>query len=545
MRTLSLNHIPVEVLIESIFCYLAARDIQALSCCSSFLAGVCADDLLWKRLLLRDFNVRITHKIGVDLKSIHKGLQGDSRIFVWGVNENNIFWPPGPFATISEQDGDDRKVLSYPHAIEAGPQVAALEAGATLFCALDIEGKLHVWGNLSWTSFAPRCMGRASAPATLLMPNKIESVSCGRMHIAVVDALSNIWIFTSWESPYRLVCPELSNTSPETSAAQVEVGSYFVAVLTESAGVYATWPFCGPQRDFTLSPSEVSGAGLRVPDDWRQSGTFYDCELWDAHSRLLALPQLPDLPPLPLTGYGASLSPRITQIAAGNDFLVALTNHGHVLKIDLTGGQHANGLTKLQEKIAAGDLGWEYLPLFSTLDGYENLNNAPPFQAEPRSALGGPPVGRITRITANDRMFAAHSTGPGSIVLMGTKRTTSSTPPEFIPFHQSHFVISVTLGDNHFGALTSDGQLLTWGRAAFGALGLGDPHSLPADTPGGFSSNPACASLPDVKVPCPVRFDWEAEGSGTTAGKRQFCFAAAASGKQFAALVLSLDDRSS
>jgi len=361
-------------------------------------------------------------------------------------------------------------------------------------------------------------------------------MSCGRMHLAALDTLANIWIFTSWMNPYRLVCPELSNTSPETNVAQVEAGSYFVAVLTESGGVYATWPFSGPQRDASFSDDGFEFDTGEIP----QTLTIaIVCQPRDVHSRLLTFPNLPDLPALPLAEHTLveSSSPRLVKIAAGNDFLVALTNGGHVLKIDLTGGQHANGLAKLQEKVTAGEVCWEYLPLFSEFNGYNTL----PSQV---NTLGETPAGRITHITATSQTFVAYSTGPSSIVLMGTKRTTASTPPRFIPSLQNHSIISVVLGENHFAALTSDGQLLTWGKFTFGALGLGDPRYLPLGSPGGFTAETALAasevartSPPDVQDPSPVRFDWGEVGMK----KRQFCFAAAASERQMAAVVLDFD----
>jgi len=71
---------------------------------------------------------------------------------------------------------------------------------------------------------------------------------------------------------------------------------------------------------------------------------------------------------------------------------------------------------------------------------------------------------------------------------MGDVYTNEETQPRIIPELQNRSVISIVLGDYHYGALTADGQLLTWGQYSHGALGLGVPSELPLGTPGGYSA---------------------------------------------------------
>ena len=104
-------------------------------------------------------------------------------------------------------------------------------------------------------------------------------------------------------------------------------------------------------------------------------------------------------------------------------------------------------------------------------------------------------------------------------------------------------MISVISGNYHFGALTSSGKLLTWGRYSGGALGLGDPGELPAGTPGGYTKEEQRLRArdhgdpPDVTVPTEVRFDHGPEAKGRV---RRYCFAAAAGIRSTAALVIDL-----
>lgn len=47
---------------------------------------------------------------------------------------------------------------------------------------------------------------------------------------------------------------------------------------------------------------------------------------------------------------------------------------------------------------------------------------------------------------------------------MGNTGTDAASTPEVIPELQNKGVIAVVFGDYHFGALTEDGKLLTWGK---------------------------------------------------------------------------------
>lgn len=93
----------------------------------------------------------------------------------------------------------------------------------------------------------------------------------------------------------------------------------------------------------------------------------------------------------------------------------------------------------------------------------------------------------FSKISATFLTFTAYSTGNSSVVLLGNDDTNASTPPNIVPALQNRSIISVVLGDYHFGALTEDGTMLTWGSYSNGALGLGDPVTLPAGTPGGYN----------------------------------------------------------
>ena len=109
--------------------------------------------------------------------------------------------------------------------------------------------------------------------------------------------------------------------------------------------------------------------------------------------------------------------------------------------------------------------------------------------------------------------------------------------PYIIPELQNRSVISVVVGYDYFGALTSSGKLLTWGEYSGGALGLGDPcivSSLRGYTEGEHASIPS-----EVTAPTEVRFDHHERSKGEGRVKR-FCFAVAAFANHTAALVVDL-----
>jgi hypothetical protein len=129
---------------------------------------------------------------------------------------------------------------------------------------------------------------------------------------------------------------------------------------------------------------------------------------------------------------------------------------------------------------------------------------------------------------------------------MGNVNTNQESQPEVIPELQNRSVISIVLGDYHYGALTADGQLLTWGQYSHGALGLGMPTELPLGTPGGYLSEAQLGQSrrsqwgpltpPVVTSPFAVHFN-----HGQNPGGRRFCFAATAAGWHTGALVVCLE----
>lgn len=128
---------------------------------------------------------------------------------------------------------------------------------------------------------------------------------------------------------------------------------------------------------------------------------------------------------------------------------------------------------------------------------------------------------------------------------MGSHETDPNTEPRVLPALQNRYVISVVLGDWHYGALTSTGKLLTWGAYSCGALGLGDPTTIEPGQPGGYRTEQQRqhglqfrSTPPAATEPTEVRFDHEEKRH-----RKRFCFAATAAGWHMGALVIDLEVR--
>ncbi|ORX64002.1 RCC1/BLIP-II protein [Basidiobolus meristosporus CBS 931.73] len=166
---------------------------------------------------------------------------------------------------------------------------------------------------------------------------------------------------------------------------------------------------------------------------------------------------------------------KIVQIAAGWSHSLALAKDGRVYSWHSTTpsvifeGEVANDPTKQEQEqyvmigggeaftIALTNLGRIYK---STSE--ENLSRLCLFD--------GASGRKFTHISSAFRRFAAFNED-GKVAIWD-----GSGNEEVYPELQDCGVNQVTFGDWHFGALTNDGKLYTWGQASGGALGQGSMH---------------------------------------------------------------------
>ncbi|TFK51824.1 RCC1/BLIP-II [Heliocybe sulcata] len=537
---LSLSDIPVETLLDNLLPYVSPPDVGRLACTSHFFADLCNDDTFWKRKLKQDFNFSGEGTARTSgWKFIYQGLS-HPKVFVWGETSNNRL---GLSKSQIPKYAFGEGVPAPAELRIPGVRIVSLTAGGMSFHALDSEGQIHVWGALNGTFMSLRSDGYsvpekvAEQPLRLQLPAPIRSISCGRLHSAALDANLDIWNFRSWGRPFRLVSPLLDKSVPEHTPAQIDCGWAFSCVLTQSGDVLIWWPFLDEMaRIFDEKSEQMNQSGDKRAEATPE-GTI-PCVTWDMQSDPHRLPPIPShLPELPHTGDSEEnrrKEIRLIKIAGGDNMIVGLTNKGHVLTL-----RGLNGPAELPQ------VRWEYLPQFSEVQHVrEHPTFSPPEGTTPEVSLASPEIMHITHISAHFQTFTAYSPGSSSIVLMGSASTTPDSNPEIIPQLQNKNVISVVLGDYHYGALTSTGKLYTWGAYSKGALGLGDPRTIEPGTAGGFTTEQQRSRArdhrfgtpPRVEVPTEVKFDY-----GKKKKRDMFCFAAAAAGWHMGALVVDLD----
>ncbi|KAG8728735.1 hypothetical protein FRC12_021544 [Ceratobasidium sp. 428] len=312
----------------------------------------------------------------------------------------------------------------------------------------------------------------ADQPVALIFPQKIKALSVGRRHAVLLDALNNPWIVRSWGRPAQLVAPALDNERPETSVVQVAAGWDVCAFLTQAGEVSVVFPFHGAFDEIVQ--------GREAPEGGEQQevlaqGGQVNVQHWDVQhnpTRLPALPTgLPTLHPPTDADAAQDIPPKLIKIAAGEHFVIGLTDGGHVLKLDLPTSNEA----ELQQIVSRGNLQWNYLPRFCDVT---HVRNEPGFRQDQghedsQRALEDLTV---THISAQFRTFVVYSTTGSSVVLLGKADTTRQDAPKIVPELQNRNVISVVLGDYHYCALTANGELFSWGKYSNGALGLGRPR---------------------------------------------------------------------
>ncbi|KAL4250190.1 Regulator of chromosome condensation 1/beta-lactamase-inhibitor protein II [Abortiporus biennis] len=519
--------IPVEVFLDNIVLYLSARDLLSLGSVNRAFHLITSDETLWHRKLQADYNFSGSDTARTTgWKFIYQRLS-NPEVYVWGESSNSRLG----LGEVIPRSSIHREGVPFPvHLRLPNANIISLVAGGMSFHALDSKGNLHVWGVLDGTSFGYRNEGfsepsmTSPVPIRLELPAPIRSVSCGRLHAAALDSTST--------------------NSPETTPIQVECGWSFTAILMQTSDVLVYWPRKG--RIY-----EAIKTTKRHLDEHDSNSKAYvkdgvvPCHCWDLKGiNPVQLPPIPaeELPELPGTGPTDETRfqrTKLVRIAGMDNYIIGLTNKGHVLCYSMLNGED----TYQQGR-------WHYLPWFSEL---EKVKQLPPLAAS-EGHLELPQFMQITHITAHFQTFVAYSTGSQSVVLMRKISTEEPLPtsleelqPTLIPELQYKSVISVVVGDYHYGALTSTGRLFTWGAFSKGALGLGDPVKIAVGEPGGFSSQDdrevaenahgwMAVEPPEVEVPTEVRFDHELERSRET-----YCFAVAAAGWHMGALIIGLE----
>ncbi|OAV99782.1 hypothetical protein, variant 2 [Puccinia triticina 1-1 BBBD Race 1] len=505
--TTGFSSLPLDLLIDSILVLLPTRDLIALSCTSRLLhSTIHQTELVWKRKIAKDyrFPTGSTGRI-TGFKNLYRKLS-KPQVWVWGQNMNDRL------GLNAEDEGDLLgSVLSHytevptPLRLRKAESIGIvdLQAGGWSFHGLDVNGHVWRWGTLSgldgWNPPPHRYSPRQSEvePVMLEIRNlpKFKAISCGRSHACGISDEGKIYEWHSWSRVAKFTSVPWEAHSGETVEVAQICASWDFSALLSSDGVTYFWREPTILEIAQALDSQFDG----LPED-RTLETVYDL---DSKDRIIRCPDLPG---------NEHDKDKITKIACGEDFIICLTTTGKIYKLDIsripdnarTAPQrvlrqlqdHSDEIAyreSMSQAFRTQERKWEYLPRFCEPDRLrDGLVEA---LSSPASTDHIKP--KITHISAQYRTFVAYSvnsssehqqtTRNNSFVFFGKKDATEDSKPEILPSLQNRGVIQVTLGDYHFAALLSNGQVLTWGSYSEGALGLGNssnPHRklLPNDS---------------------------------------------------------------
>lgn len=508
---LSLTQLPTELLLDEILPLLSIKDVAPLFRANRLLARLGQDELFWKRRLKDDFGfTNLSLGASYGYRFLYSRMY-NPEIYVWGSSDHGRLGRPVSSTTSWRTAGATQLwplKLSLPTR-----SIVHLAAGGWSFTALDADGNMYVWGQLNLGYANPEsgfvCPNQqATRPLRLNLPSPIYSISCGRGFTTALDNEGRIWCFNSWGRPLIYTPPILNSGLLGHRVIQVESGWSFSSALTE-LGTVLVWRPEWINLDITVARARSRFCRpyhLDARGGFEESGAI-QCQVGEVVDLVpIVLPALPSLPNIS-ENNDSSLT-RLVKIAAGDQFIVGLTNHGHVVKIDLptVNLDRSFGQTTMSLKSDQ----WIYMPLFCEREKLQELSVL-------NESLFLSPGFKITEISAQYVNFAAYSTGSNSIVLMGKSTFSSATKPQVMHTLLDEGLKSVVLGDYHFGALTEDGRLFTWGNADCTGLGY--------------------CTTSDIEEPREVSFDY-----GSTRPRRGFVSAVAAAGWHMGALVLDLED---
>lgn len=473
-QSFSLLDLPYYTLIDSLLGSetLSARDLATLRLVSRAFKNLVDDELVWRRRITDDFNFPEHASARVrGWQQLYRGLARPTA-FVWGQKENcRLGIAPSELreelrVIISRHGAPFPLELDYSKASTSTPRSVSDEratgiggpveivAGGWSFHALTTAGEVLFWGTLDGLPFsAGRTLEsssfRVQTPQVLKRATKspIKTVSSGRSHAVALTTDQEVLEWHDWSLAVRHEpFIELARQDRTTTIAQVEAGWDFNVALLHSQH----------SHDATVKTSEVIyWHSLWITQEATKNDAHERGTTWEGVRRI-TLPELPEISDDVAKEIGTSPgSPQlITRIAAGENWIIALTQHGLVYKIDTatlaTDGQHAH--------LAAGRLDWSLLEKFclpskmAQLDAFKEGSNL--------AGLVNKNI-RITHINGQFRSFAAYTpaisrgeegghgghSDRGGIVLLGNGQSQRDTDPIIKPELQGAGVIKASMGE--------------------------------------------------------------------------------------------------
>lgn len=376
--------------------------------------------------------------------------------------------------------------LPIPARLPMKVPIVDLVAGGWSFHALSVHGKVYHWGQLDGGSFAPYRPASTSAiplvayPGAMVPPvtelaaqiPPIKRMLSGRLHVLALDDHNRLWTWANWAEAGLVSSSWLDYATHRVM--DIAAGWTYSAVLledrkTKHRTVHAWWQrFLSPtllrstRRHTTAQNQNLAGEPEAIPD-------HHGCFNFDPLQSL----KVPELPKLNDDEY-------IEKLAAGECFLIALSNKGKVYKLDLSppqmplwggaapvqghlqdllppqdqedeedledGRMQNRAFAELERQILTGMRTWQYMKKFSESRYWTSHHNShvPTSQTDTSNKKDAQDRRDIRFISANFRTFFCIGAGA---VLQGQHDATEETEPTLKEELQNRGVIRWALDE--------------------------------------------------------------------------------------------------
>lgn len=258
------------------------------------------------------------------------------------------------------------------------------------------------------------------------LPSPVVSLDCGRSHAMALDNMNRIYEWRSWGRIAQIK----DSDRRWGRVKQICCGWSFSALLSSDVtGKNQVFIHHAPSNHAIISAASSQGFGS---EGHASEGVLFPMDINSI--------QLPNLP----KPYEQDI---IVQIAAGDEFIVALSDNGHVFKVDVSApalppnqqpppperdrnrieGMDLNTRERLQAAFIRGERTWDYMPFFCDMNRIASL---PAFGEE--GCIKPSKKAKISHVTAHFEHMVAYSVGESEgeqIVLMGRRET----GPEDLP----------------------------------------------------------------------------------------------------------------
>lgn len=378
--------LPYQLLVDNVLPRLDLRSLVRLRLVSRELRAVVDDQVLWRRLIADDYHFPVSTATArqTGWQDLYKGLS-NPEVYVWGDTRNHrlgsawqgedhiralrqkcngISFPIKLDVTSPHQFSNGQLLDGAPEG-EVGVPVQ-LHAGGWSFFALTTEGRILAWGSANERDETASDGAYRTFPHPTLLDMgsaRAKTLSVGRSSMVAQTRDGDIWQWwDTWDQVHCLTIQSLvvkaglagqvSSSTPSSTfkMLQVEAGwDFTVALIRETPRRAGQFDNVVHQQD-DPGDDELAGAQTHLvlwdmdwaaaPDDEAANGIL--------DLPVVALPHIPE---------------QIVKVAAGENFIVALSHSGKVYHLYLTSRRDPDQLRNLVVT-QSFRLEWKLLPNF-------------------------------------------------------------------------------------------------------------------------------------------------------------------------------------